>query len=1441
MKTFPNMTSGKAIRRLAAVTLLALLPAAAPPLPVRAEDDGRGSNSAPAQVSITSASAAVTKISSVVSPPLRFAHLTTDNGLSQNRVFAILQDRQGFMWFATRDGLNRYDGNSFVVFKHNPDDPASLSANYIQALLEDDQGCLWIGAFNGGVNRFDPATERFTRYRHDPKNSNSLSGDMINCIARDRRGCLWFGGDTGLNQLDPATETFTRHPNDSAGQSVGEINAIIEDSHGDIWFVGKRGLFHVAPQTGQITRPPVAIDGLDANSIHEDKAGNLWILAVSPVAGLIKYDRQAEQFTSYPLEANAVGPELSNLLDDGQDGFWVPSNQGLYFFNRKTGRFMQHFQHDETNPESLNDSRVLSVYRDRAGLLWLGTPDGGINILNFRQAQFGRYRHDPTKTNTLSPGRVCAIHQDPDGIVWAGFRPRALDRLDRTTGQITHYIPDPDNENTLGQGSYLVGICRDAQGYLWLGGWSSGLDRFDERSGQFKHYRHNTNNPSSLAFDDVLAIREDRSSNLWVGQYGALSRLDRATDQFANYHPDSSEPASMRNSVDVLYLDRSGTLWLGAWEGVLSRFDDKTKTFVNYRPDARDPRRLNGGGIYTIHEDRAGTLWVGAADGLYRFDRKNETFTRYTEKQGLPSSAIAGILEDNAGRLWLSTKKGLSRFDPQAKTFRNYDVSDGLQSDDFSQGCYAQGQNGEMFFGGSKGFNAFFPENIRDNPYVPPVVLTDFQLFNKPVAIGKNSPLKQAINVADQITLRYEQEVFRLSFAALSYAQPQKNRYAYKLEGFDQDWRYTDAGDHSATYTRLAPGNYTFRVKASNNAGVWNEQGTSIKITVIPPWWMTWWFRGAAIALLMGLAFAVYRWRVRIIHRRNLDLERQLTERKKAEETQRRLNRELRAISNCNQTLLRAEDEQTLLNEICRIVCNEAGYRMAWVGYAEHDDAKTVRPAAWAGINEGYLESAMIVWANTERGRGPTGTAIRTGQAVCIEDFMDASKAEPWREKGLQRGYRSNLALPLKDDQGEVFGALTIYSTEPNAFPPDEVRLLEELAGDLAFGIMVLRVRAARKRADEALLESQALYRSLVDQMPAGVFRKDAAGRYVFVNSYFCLMRNISPDQFLGKLPAELSETENPFKDQSPEHHDRIMKTGCTIEVMEEYRRADGKSLFFHVVKIPVFNSEGKIIGSQGVLIDVSERKRAEEEIRKLNAELEERVRQRTAQLETANKELESFSYSVSHDLRTPLRSIDGFSRILLEDADRLNDEGKDSLRRIRAASQRMGQLIDDMLKLSRITSSNLHCKPADLSALAHNIAAELQATAPQRRVEFVIAPDLTACGDAHLLQIMLENLLGNAWKFTSRQPDARIEFGLTQQQGEPVFFVRDNGAGFEMAYANKLFGAFQRLHSTTEFPGTGIGLATVQRIVHRHGGRVWAESQVGHGATFYFSLPPVA
>ncbi len=333
---------------------------------------------------------------------LKFTHLTTDDGLSQSNVKTILQDRRGFMWLATQDGLDRYDGNTFVVYKHNPKDPNSISANLVMDLKEDDQGYLWIATYTGGVNRFDPRTERFTRYLHDPKNINSISADSVNSIARDSRGCLWFGTEAnGLDKLDPKSGTFTHYLNDSGGLFIGRITHVIEDRHYDIWFVGERGLFHLNPTTGEITRPLATRNGLGADYLYQDDAGNFWILAYSPIVGLVKYDPHKERITTYPVGPGGVGLVSSKLFADEQ-GIWVPSSLGLYYFDRRTEHLTRLFHHDESNPESLNDDAVISVFQDRGGVLWIGTENGGLNVLNFQQEQFARYAHRPAERTSIA-------------------------------------------------------------------------------------------------------------------------------------------------------------------------------------------------------------------------------------------------------------------------------------------------------------------------------------------------------------------------------------------------------------------------------------------------------------------------------------------------------------------------------------------------------------------------------------------------------------------------------------------------------------------------------------------------------------------------------------------------------------------------------------------------------------------------------------------------------------------------------------------------------------------------------------------------------------------------------------------------------------------------------------------------------------------------------
>ena len=799
------------------------------------------------------------------SPPhdLRFRRLATADGLSQDKVVAIVQDRRGFMWFGTGQGLNRYDGHSFVVHRIDPDNPANMGHDFVRAVVEDRRGYLWVGAYPG-IFRYDPATERSVRYVHDPNDPKSFSGDSVASITADSRGHLWIATlDSGLDRLDPATGTFTHYRNDGTGQFVGWLRRVTEDTRGDIWFVGDRGLFHLNVQTGQITRPAPGSERVSASDIHQDGTGRFWMLTSKPVVGLVSYDPRTGQFAEYSLPAGASLLDASTMLGDGEAGIWVPSSLGLSYFDKRTQRFTRLFQRDVSDLYSLSDNSVVSIFRDRSGLIWVGTANGGLNVLDLRQQRFRHYTHRPGDPDSLSPGRVTAIHEDPDGVLWVGLFPRALDRFDRSTGKISRYVPVAGSGNGLSKGSELNAILRDTRGYLWSGGWAAGLDRFDDRRGRFKHYAHDPGNPHSLMTDNLIRLYEDVDGRVWVGQFGGVSRFDPVSERFANYRPGREDAASLAYSVSAIHRDRSGTLWFGTWGGILSRLDEKTDRFVSYTSKLGDPHKLQGGSVGAIHEDRAGALWLGLGTGLYRFDRKTEVFTRYTERQGLPNVDVMGILEDDAGKLWISTKKGLSRFDPRTQTFRNYDVSDGLRSNDFSRSCYQRGRNGELFFCGNEGVTAFFPEDIRENPFVPPVVLTSFKISNERVAIGAQSVLKRAIPYVDSLTLSYSHNVFSFEFAALSFANSHKNRYRYRLEGFEPGWNEVDSRQRLAIYTNLDDGSYVFRVQGSNSDGVWNEAGVSLPIVITPPWYRTDLFRASSVGLFLMLLWAAYQYRMR--------------------------------------------------------------------------------------------------------------------------------------------------------------------------------------------------------------------------------------------------------------------------------------------------------------------------------------------------------------------------------------------------------------------------------------------------------------------------------------------------------------------------------------------------------------------------------------------------
>ncbi len=561
-----------------------------------------------------------------------------------------------------------------------------------------------------------------------------------------------------------------------------------------------------------------------------------------------------------------------------------------------------------------------------------------------------------------------------------------------------------------------------------------------------------------------------------------------------------------------------------------------------------------------------------------------------------------------------------------------------------------------------------------------------------------------------------------------------------------------------------------------------------------------------------------------------------VTERNRLEERTQNLSRLYAVLSQVNQEIVRHKSRDELFREICRVTVEHGRFHMVWIGLVT-DDSATVKPVAHFGHEDGYLQGISISTGTDPSGMGPTATAIREGRLTTCDDISTDPRMLPWRDRALRRGYRSSAAVPFSC-RGKVMGTLNLYASEPGFFTSDDRELLEEIGSDISFALDSMEAEQERTRAEQALRESEAKFAAFMKYLPGYAYIKDAQGRYLYANPPLRRFWGTHGDEWLGKTFYEIMPGQREYHVR--ENDERVLRLKRPV-IAEEPVAEEGGERTYLSSKFPIELKDGSILLG-GVTVDISDRKLAEEKIRRLNRDLEQRVAERTAQLSAANKELEAFAYTVSHDLRAPLRSIDGFSHALLEDyGPQLDNQGRQHLSRVRAAAQRMGLLIDDLLTLSRVSRAGMEFTAVNLSALAEGIMTELRESDPARTVEWIIAPDMMVNADPQLMQIVLTNLLSNAWKYTGKHTTARIEFGHSEESGSAVFFVRDDGAGFEPAFAEKMFHPFQRLHSQSEFEGTGIGLAIVQRLIHRHGGEIWAEGNVERGATFFFTLPPSA
>jgi signal transduction histidine kinase/ligand-binding sensor domain-containing protein/ActR/RegA family two-component response regulator len=810
---------------------------------------------------------------------VRFRLLTIEDGLNSNQIAAIVQDSLGFLWIGTNEGLNRYDGYTMRSYTSEASNPQSLSNDQITALLLDHNGTLWVGTAAGGLNRYHAESDTFTRYQADPADPTRLSSNAVAGLAEDGNGQLWVVTTNGqLQQLDPQERLFTRYPARCAEQGGAQIERLLVDTTQPVLWLLTDQLVRFDLQNGERRCFPPPIPSESSRNlprmtdIAQDAAGALWVTSTN---GLYRFAPQQEQFTFQTFVARAA-TRLESLFIDQQGQFWLgAAGSGLLVIDPQQQQLLVSYQPEPGNAASIFQDSVSTIFEDAEGLIWLGSPRSGLAMFDRKQLQFIYYRNDPLSDH-FPPNGVQALYQQPDGTIWFGSN-TTLTRFSPASNSFKRYeVFTATLPLAVPEARAIATIIGDRQGRLWFDG-IDGLYRFDPQREELRTFADGPRPPTNRPLE-IQHIVQDAKQNFWMLANDRLSYFDTASEQFVARYPIHGEqrpgPGQGRARALSLYVDNEDTLWIGG-EGFLGRFDPTTQRVELERNDPRNPASFPNLRVLAIYRAGNGPLWLATNNGLLRYDLASKAITRYGIEQGLPSNVILSILPDAEGRLWLSSTRGLSCFDPQRSEFSNYDVSDGLQGNQFSLFAAHRSATGEFLFGGPGGITSFMPGTITENTHQPPLVLTTFLLDNKSVPISTTATLKEAIWLSRAITLNYDYRVVSFEFAALSFSAPQQNRYRYRLDPFDTDWNEVSSERRFAPYTTLPPGSYTLTVQGTNDDGLWSEPYT-LALTILPPWWATWWFRSLFVLASLASVVVLFRWRTATIVRRNRLLEEQV-------------------------------------------------------------------------------------------------------------------------------------------------------------------------------------------------------------------------------------------------------------------------------------------------------------------------------------------------------------------------------------------------------------------------------------------------------------------------------------------------------------------------------------------------------------------------------------